>query len=119
MTATLGVTTPELTATIDVATAGIATLGGATLGVARVAAGLNILLLLVLVGIWGRNYLEIRSKHTLGSAVFALFLLAENALALFYYLNPPQMSTPALRAMMYLQILEFVGIAFLVYVTWD
>ncbi|MFO8115018.1 MAG: hypothetical protein R6U01_06585 [Halorubrum sp.] len=89
------------------------------LDVARVAAGVNILLLLVLVGIWGRNYLTIRSKHTLGSAVFALFLLAENALALFYYLNPPAMSTPAVRAMMYLQVLEFVGIAFLVYVTVD
>ncbi|TKX58480.1 hypothetical protein EXE44_06425 [Halorubrum sp. SS7] len=90
-----------------------------TLDVARAAAGVNILLLLVLLGIWGRSYLEVRSKHTLGSAVFAAFLLAENALALFYYLNPPQMSTPAVRAMMYLQILEFVGIAFLVYVTWD
>ncbi|KOX96686.1 MULTISPECIES: hypothetical protein [Halorubrum] len=90
-----------------------------TLDVARVAAGVNILLLLVLLGIWGRSYLEVRSKHTLGSAVFAAFLLAENALALFYYLNPPQMSTPAVRAMMYLQVLEFVGIAFLVYVTWD
>jgi hypothetical protein len=89
------------------------------LDVARVAAGLNILLLAVLVGIWGRNYLEIRSKQTLGSVIFAAFLLVENALALFYYLDPPQMSLPAVRAMMYLQILEFVGIAFLVYVTWD
>ncbi|RAW45253.1 hypothetical protein DQW50_09800 [Halorubrum sp. 48-1-W] len=89
------------------------------LDVARVAAAVNVLLLVVLVGIWGRNYLEIRSKHTLGSVVFALFLLAENALALFYYLDPPAMSPPAVRAMMYLQILEFVGIAFLVYVTVD
>lgn len=89
------------------------------LTVAQVAAVLNILLLLVLVGIWGRNYLEIRSKHTLGSTMFALFLLAENALALFYYLNPPPMSIPAVRAMMYLQLLEFIGIAVLVYVTVD
>ena len=90
-----------------------------TLDVARVAAAANVLLLLVLVGIWGRNYLEIRSKHTLGSALFALLLLAENALALFYYLNPPEMSTPAVRAMMYLQVLELAGIAFLAYVTWE
>jgi hypothetical protein len=89
------------------------------LDVARAAAATNILLLLVLVGIWGRNYREIRSKHTLGSAVFALLLLAENALALFYYLDPPQMSAPAVRAMMYLQILEFAAIALLAYVTWD
>ncbi|GAB3419624.1 hypothetical protein GCM10027435_21230 [Haloparvum alkalitolerans] len=90
-----------------------------TLEVARVAAATNVLLLLVLVGIWGRNYATIRSKHTLGSALFALFLLAENALALFYYLDPPSMSGPAVRAMMYLQVLEFAGIALLVYVTVD
>jgi len=89
------------------------------LDVARVAAALNILLLVVLVGIWGRNYRQIRSKHTLGSLVFAVVLLAENALALFYYLNPPPMSVPAVRAMMYLQMLETVAIGFLVYVTWD
>lgn len=89
------------------------------LDAARVAAGLNILLLLAIIYVWGRNYLEIRSKHTLGSFVFAVFLLAENALALFYYLNPPQMSLAAVQAMMILQILETVGIAFLVYVTYD
>jgi len=89
------------------------------LDVARIAAAVNVLLLLVLVAIWGRNYRTIRSKHTLGSTVFALFLLAENVLALFYYLHPPPMSGPAVRAMMYLQVLEFFGIAFLVYVTVD
>ncbi|MXR50224.1 hypothetical protein GRX03_01185 [Halovenus sp. WSH3] len=89
------------------------------LNVARIAAGVNILLLLVLVAVWGQNYRKIRSKHTFGSAVFALFLLAENGLALFYYLNPPPMSVPAVRAMMYLQVLEVAGIAFLVYVTVD
>lgn len=89
------------------------------LDVARAAAAVNVVLLVVLLRVWGRNYVMIRSKHTLGSLVFAVFLLAENLLALFYYLNPPQLSPPAVRAMMYLQILELVGIAFLAYVTWD
>ncbi|MFB6311294.1 MAG: hypothetical protein ABEH64_08970 [Salinirussus sp.] len=89
------------------------------LDVARLAAGLNVVLLAVLLYVWGRNYLQIRSKHTLGTVVFAVLLLAENALALFTYFNPPSMSLAAVRAMMYLQILETVGIAFLVYVTWD
>lgn len=89
------------------------------LDVARAAAAVNVVLLVVMLRVWGRNYVMIRSKHTLGSLVFAVFLLAENLLALFYYLNPPQLSPPAVRAMMYLQILELVGIAFLAYVTWD
>ena len=87
--------------------------------IARVAAGVNVVLLLALLSVWGRNYLEIRSKHTLGSVVFAGFLLAENSLALYYYLFGPAMPSAAIRAMMYLQVLETVGIAFLVYVTWD
>lgn len=87
------------------------------LDVARVAAGLNVLLLLVLSYIWARNYRRIRSQQTLGTLVFALFLLGENALALYYYLYGPAMSAPAIRAMMYLQVLETAGIAFLVYVT--
>lgn len=89
------------------------------LDIARIAAGINVLLLVGLLYIWGRNYLQIRSKHTLGSFVFAALLLAENGLALFTYFNPPSMSLAAVRAMMYLQLLEMVAIAFLVYVTWD
>jgi hypothetical protein len=89
------------------------------LDVARVAAGLNLLLLLVLGSVWARNYLEIRSKHTLGTLVFTGFLFAENALALYYYLTAVTLPPAAVRPMMYLQVLEFVGIAFLTYVTMD
>lgn len=87
------------------------------LDVARVAAGVNALLLLVLLAIWGRNYRQIRSHQTLSTAVFTFFLLAENLFALFYYFNLPAMPGAAVRAMMYLQILETVAIAFLTYVT--
>ncbi|PSP98675.1 hypothetical protein BRC89_07400 [Halobacteriales archaeon QS_4_70_19] len=89
------------------------------LDVARAAAGLNLVLLAVLLGIWGRNYREIRSKHTLGTLVFAGFLFAENALALYYYLTAIGLPPTAVRPMMYLQVLELVGISFLTYVTLD
>ena len=95
--------------------------------VARLAAGVNLLLLSALLVIWGRNYLELRSKHTLGLAVFASFLLAENGLSLYVYLVDPTLSAwfssqvPAIawRAMMALHVLETVGLAFLLWVTWD
>jgi hypothetical protein len=89
------------------------------LDVARVAAGLNLVFLTVLLAIWGRNYLEIRSKHTLGTLVFAVFLFAENLLALYYYLTAVTLPPIAVRPMMYLQVLELAGILFLTYVTLD
>jgi len=95
------------------------------LDAARVAATLNIVLLTALIVIWGRLYREIQSTFTLGSIVFAGFLLAENVVALWYYLSAPT-ATPALltvplavEVMMALQILEVFGIATLLYITWQ
>jgi hypothetical protein len=95
--------------------------------VARVAAGVNVLLLAILLGIWGRNYLELRSKHTLGLAIFALFLFAENILSLYIYIVDPTLSAwfssdvpnIAWRAMMALHVLETGGLLFLTWTTWD
>jgi hypothetical protein len=95
--------------------------------VARLAAGGNILLLGALLVVWGRNYIEFRSKHTLGLAMFGSFLLAENALGLYIYMVDPDLSAwftsevpvIAWQAMMALHVLETVGLLFLVWVTWD
>ena len=90
------------------------------LDAAQAAAAINVALLLGLIGIWVRNYREIRAPMTLGSIVFAALLLAENALAFYYYtFSGLPLSEPAIRAMMYLQILETVGVAVLAYVTWQ
>jgi|SRR5699024_10438977 len=90
---------------------------------------LNILLLLGLGYVWGRNYLQFRSKHTLGLLVFAVLLLAENALAVYLFVFDPTLTgwvtnaqlvpPPAQKAMFALRVLEFAGIAFLTWVTWD
>jgi hypothetical protein len=95
--------------------------------VARVSAGVNILLLAVLLFVWGRNYLEFRSKHALGLLIFAVLLLLENAFALYIYLLDPTLSVwfassvPAIawRGLMSLHVLETVGIGFLVWITLD
>lgn len=90
---------------------------------------LNVALLIGLGYVWGRNFLQFRSKHTLGLLVFAVLLLAENALAIYLFVFHPDLTawinnaklvpTIAQRAMLALRILEFVGIAFLTWVTWD
>ena len=89
------------------------------LDAARVAAAINIVLLLVLLGTWLQSYREIRAPLTLGVMVFATLLLAENVVALYFYLTAPAMPSLAVRFMMVIQLLETVGIAVLAYVTWQ
>jgi hypothetical protein len=90
------------------------------LTVAQVAAVLNVGLLLALAYIWASNYRRIHSKQTLGTLVFAVLLLAENVLAFYYYtFSGLDLSAPAIRAMMFLQLLELFAIAFLTWVTYD
>lgn len=95
----------------------------------RVFIVLNLVLLAGLVYVWGRNYASLRSKHSLGLVLFAVFLLGENALAAYFFLldptltawitNPDQVPPVAQGAMMSLRVLEFGGLAFLTWVTWD
>jgi hypothetical protein len=93
---------------------------------AKVSTGVNVLLLLVLGYIWGRNYLKFRSKHTLGLLIFSVFLLAENALVLYYYLVDPMLSawwhdqiSVVWQAQMVINGMQSFGLAFLVWVSWD
>jgi hypothetical protein len=89
------------------------------LDAARIAAAINIVLLVGLISIWVRTYREIQAPLTLGSIVFASFLLAENAVALYFYFTAPAMPNLAVQFMMLLQVLETGGIAVFAYVTWQ
>jgi|APHM01.1.fsa_nt_gi hypothetical protein len=99
---------------------------GFWLTVAGVAAVINVLLLVVLVRIWGRNYLRLRSKHAIGLSVFGVLLLLENLLAFYYYVLDPQVAQllqsaapVAGRAMSFVQVLELAALLFLAWVTLD
>lgn len=92
----------------------------------RLAAALNIALLAVLTYLWGRNYLQFRSKHTLGLSVFALLLLVENAATVYVFAIEPTLSNwiantapIAQRTVTILKILESAALAVLTYVTLD
>jgi hypothetical protein len=88
------------------------------LDVARAAAAVNVVLLLALGYVWANNYRQIRSQQTLGTLLFALLLLAENGMALYYYFSAVSLPLPAIQAMMVLNLLETAAIAFLTYVTY-
>lgn len=97
--------------------------------IVQVFAVLNIVLLLVLLSVWGRNWWQIRSKHTLGLVLFSAFLLGENALAAYWFILDPTLSLwihqdqlvprPAQIALATLRVFQFIGLAFLTWVTWD
>jgi hypothetical protein len=92
----------------------------ALLTVARAAAVINVGLLAALAYVWASNHRRIGSKQTFGTLLFAVLLLAENGLALYYYtLSGIELAAPAVRAMMLLQVTETLGIAFLAWVTYD
>lgn len=90
---------------------------------------LNLLLLLGLIYVWGRNWWELRSTYALGLALFATILFVENALAAYYFILDPTLSAwiadeqlvppVAQGAMLFLRAFEFTGLVFLSWVTWD
>lgn len=94
--------------------------------ITRAATVLNILLLVVLASVWARNYLQLRSKLTIGLSMFAVLLLAENALKLYFYMLHPLLAgwfieLPELHhiAFMLLGLFEFGALVFLLWVTWE
>jgi hypothetical protein len=97
------------------------------LDLARVATVVNVLLLVVLGGVWVRNYLKLRSKHTLGMLSFAALLCVENVAALYVYQLDPVLSVwfstqvpdPAWQAMALFHVVETVALAALTWVTLD
>jgi len=90
---------------------------------------LNLVLVLGLGYVWGRNYLQFRSKHTLGLVIFAAFFFFENLFAVYFFvfeptlsawIAAPQLVPPIAQfAMTSLRVLEFGGLAFLTWITWD
>lgn len=87
---------------------------------ASVVAGLNILLLLVLTGIWLRNYRTFRTALVLGLSIFGLVLLLENALALYYFITMDMLyatESPVQGLFMGLRLLQFVALMALTWAT--
>lgn len=96
--------------------------------VAQVAAGVNVVLLVVLTYIWGRNYAKFRSKHTLGLLLFAILLLLENLGVVYYYIADPTLSAwwaseavPNIvwQWQMAIHVIEAIALAFLTWTAWD
>ncbi|HMK53843.1 MAG TPA: hypothetical protein VK444_03595 [Methanobacteriaceae archaeon] len=92
-------------------------------GLATIAAlvGLiNIALLLVMLGIYLSSYRRLPSRFTLGLVFFALLLILQNALFIFFLImgqgfRGPGMGGPVLS----LNIIQFGALIVLLKITWD
>lgn len=92
---------------------------------ARLAAGANLLLALGLGTIWLRNYRRHGASHTLALVVVAGFLVAENALWIYFYAFHPAFvgwfvgsGTDVQAGMTMLCGLELVALVALARITW-
>lgn len=88
--------------------------------IASALSGLSILLLLALIAVWLRNYRTFKSSLTLGLVAFAVVLLLENCLAIYFFFSTSMLYSgdpAAQRALVVLRALQLFALGFLTYVT--
>lgn len=88
--------------------------------VAAVLAGLNAVLLITMGAVWLRNYRTFRTPLVLGLLAFAVVLLVENLMALYFFFDMRMLyaADPSVHlAVAVLRGLEFIALAFLTFVT--
>ncbi|WP_152042678.1 hypothetical protein [Salinigranum salinum] len=93
---------------------------GITIQAASALAGVNIIFLLALSGVWLRNYRTFRTPLVLGLVAFSAVMLVENALAVYFFFTMQSLYSGdphVQQAVLVLRGLQLVAIAFLTYVT--
>ncbi|GGN86594.1 MULTISPECIES: hypothetical protein [Haloarcula] len=93
---------------------------GTLITAAAVLAGINVLLLIPLLGVWVRNYATFRTGLVAGLVAFALAMLVENAVALYFFFSMQSFyagDPHVQQAVLVLRALQFVAIAGLSYTT--
>ena len=81
--------------------------------------GINILLTVVLIAIFSRNFKLVKSKITLGMIFFAGAFLLENILSLYFYNSLLLQGITFITTFhLVVKALEMIGLLVLLYVTW-
>ena len=93
---------------------------GQWVAVATALAGLNVLLLLALTGVWVDNYRRLRTGMVAGLVAFGVVMLVENAAALYFFFSMRMIYSgdPGVQQVIaVLRGLQTLALAFLTYVT--
>lgn len=88
--------------------------------IATAFAAVNVLLLAALTVVWVRNYRTFRTPLVAGLLAFSVVLLAENALAIYYFFSMKMLYSgdPSVQsAVATLKGLQLVALGFLTWVT--
>lgn len=81
---------------------------------------MNALMLGALTAVWVRNYRTFGTPMTAGLAAFGALLLAENLVAVYFYLSTQMLYSGdplAQQTVVVLRVLELLAVGFLTYVT--
>ena len=79
----------------------------------------NVILTLILVVVYSKNYRAIKSKMTLGLLFFALAFLFENLIDLYFYnLMITQLEFDFTTIHFAVNFIEMIGLFVLSYITW-
>jgi hypothetical protein len=92
----------------------------AQIQLASVLAGVNLVCLLVLTAVWVRNYRRFRTTLVLGLLAFAVAMLVENALALYFFFTMQSLYSGdphVQQAVLVLRALQLVAVGTLTYAT--
>jgi len=80
----------------------------------------NIVLLVVLLCIYLKNYRKIKSKFTIGLVLFASLLLLQNVLSVSFALFFEAFGGPEVGSSnFFLNITEFMALSVLLFITWE
>jgi hypothetical protein len=87
---------------------------------ASLLAGVNLVCLLVLTAVWARNYRRFQTTLVLGLLAFAVAMLVENALALYFFFTMQSLYSGdphVQQAVLVLRALQLVAVGTLTYAT--
>jgi hypothetical protein len=87
--------------------------------IAVVFAGLNSIILIFLLALYGRIAVKTKAMYSVGLMIFALFLLAQNLATVYSYVAmAPFFEPAALPFLSAISALEFVGLLVLARITY-
>ena len=90
------------------------------MNVTSVLAGISTLLLLGLLYVYSKNLKTIKSKFTIGLFIFALLFLIQNLVSLYYYITMMKYYSPEVEIHVFiLTLLQAIGFAILLKITWE
>lgn len=98
----------------------MAAMMGPWMTVATIFSGINVILLGVLTAIWVRNYRTFGSEMTAGLAIFAVAMLLENLVAIYFFFSSGMLyanAPGAQQSVVVLRALQTLALTILTYVT--